>query len=72
MREYYPRFVSGPMKAGKRYHFPITNYNGVMKSALFTGRYDRNGCAIMQANNGDLWSIPLHDLYIPSKGKKHE
>lgn len=75
MSQYYPIFKTGPLKdvlkAGKRYYFPITNYNGVMKSALFTGEFDINGCAIMQSNSGELWSIPLCDLCIFPGKKKH-
>lgn len=48
---------------GKRYQFPLNNYDNRSKSGLFTGEYDKkNGNAILLTKSGERWSIPIHDL----------
>ena len=50
------------LKPGKRYWFPLNNYNNVKMSGLFTGEFDKNGNAIMATKVNELWSIPPKDL----------
>ena len=53
---------------GKRYYFPLNNYDSRTKSGLFTGKYYTNGNAQLITKNGEEWSIPVKDL----KTKKGE
>lgn len=61
---YEPYEGDGGLVAGKRYYFPINNYGGVLKSGLFTGRFDVNASAILMTREGEMWSIPVKDLCI--------
>ena len=44
----------------KRYWF---NNSNIIYSGLFTGEYTKGGNAILIRRNGDLWSIPIADIY---------
>lgn len=57
-----------PIK-GKRYEWPLNNYDSRKKDGLFTGEYDKyNGNPLLMTKNGEVWSIPVEDLTL--KGGK--
>lgn len=60
--------------AGRRYMWPSSNaYGARMINGLFTGKYKDNGNAILMAQNGDEWSVPVDEITpMLKKGQKYE
>ena len=47
---------------GKRYFFPVCiPSDGRIKNGLFTGEYDKRGCAILMTKDGVEWHVPAEN-----------